>query len=736
MKQLLQNSKSGEFSIPDIPIPQCQPNGVLVQTAFSLISAGTEKSSVSTAKASMVGKAKSRPDLVAKVIDQIKKQGIVETYKLVKDRLDAPMQLGYSSAGIVIDVGDNVSDLVVGDRVACAGGGYASHAEVNYIPRNLVAKIPENLSFENAAYGTLGAIAMQGIRQAGVTVGETVAVIGLGLLGQISVQILKAAGCRVIGLDISEYALKIAGKKTTDSNNNESSTINANKADLVVNSTSGDVAAQVAKFTNGFGVDKVVVTAATKDNAPLLQAGSIIRDRGTIVVVGAVPVNIPRSPFYEKEVELKFSRSYGPGRYDANYEEKGRDYPIGYVRWTENRNIESFLQLIADGKIDVSGITTHAFPLEKAPEAYKMILERSEPFLGILLDYKLEKAVSKTQENLFVNSKSQTEESQINIGFVGLGKFAQSFLLPGLKSSSGVNLQTVINATGVSANAAMERNNFSSCGSDAEQIFSNGKIDTVFIASRHDSHAQLVIKSLQANKHTFVEKPLCLKQDELRSIREAYEQGEKLKLMVGYNRRFAPLSIALKKALSSHSRPMSIFYRVNTGMIPADHWTNDPEIGGGRILGEVCHFIDYSIFLAASKVVRVQANAINYNQKDIPNQNSVAINLAFENGAIATIHYLCDGDRSVPKEWIEVMGDNKTYQINDFRNGFSYSGGTKTKMTGGGRQDKGHANEIAAFIESLKSGTEAPISSQDIFHGMDVTFAVLQSIRNGQVINL
>ncbi|KAA3657174.1 MAG: oxidoreductase, partial [Calditrichaeota bacterium] len=492
----------------------------------------------------------------------------------------------------------------------------------------------------------------------------------------------------------------------------------------------------VNKYTDGYGVDKVVVTAATKDNAPLLQAGSIIRDRGTIVVVGAVPVNIPRSPFYEKEVEIKFSRSYGPGRYDANYEEKGKDYPIGYVRWTENRNIVSFLQLIADKKLDVSSITTHTFTLDQAPDAYKMILQRSEPFLGILLDYKIGKDGEKAQKSFYANATGKTSLKQLNVGFIGLGKFAQSFLVPGLKIAQNVHLQTVVNSTGVSANAAMERNGFTNCSSDAEQIFSSDEINTVFIASRHDSHADFVLRALQTNKNVFVEKPLCLRQDELQAIRESYSTSNTSALMVGYNRRFAPLSQSLKKALDKHSRPMSIFYRVNTGMIAADHWTNDPETGGGRILGEACHFIDYCIFLTGSNVTRVHANSIIYDQNDIPNQNSVAINLAFANGSIATIQYLCDGDRSVPKEWIEVMGDNKTYQINDFRAGFRFAGGTKSKLNGGGKQNKGHANEIAEFIHALDTGSKMPVEADDIFHGMDVTFAVLQSIRNGQVIKL
>ncbi len=725
-------------------MPACLPDGVLVQTAYSLISAGTEKTSVATAQASMLGKAKARPDLVRQVVSQVQRQGLWETYKLVQDRLDTPLQLGYSCAGTVVQVGENISTLKPGDRVACAGGGYASHAEMNYIPLNLAAKIPASVPFQHAAFTTLGAIAMQGVRQSNVTLGECVAVIGLGLLGQLTAQILKAAGCHVIAIDIADFVLDLASRRSAEKKDCA--------VDLSLNSLQDDVPAHVQAFTEGIGADRVIITAGAKDNGPLLLAGEIIRDRGTIVVVGAVPVEIPRSPFYEKEIELRFSRSYGPGRYDPAYEEKGRDYPIGYVRWTEQRNMAAFLQLLAQDKLDLQPLITHVFTLQNAPDAYKMILERSEPFVGILIDYQHDTGTqTDTQNHIVINlaSRQQAAGNRINVGFIGLGKFAQTFLLPALRDEQDVYLQTVVNASGVSAAAAMQKNGFAQSATDADVVFSDAQIDTVFIASRHDSHAAYVMRALQTGKNIFAEKPLCLTRAELDEIRTLYHETQHAsgstngvhaqlprsgdgtpRLMLGYNRRFAPLSVTLQQALQKRVRPLSMLYRVNAGMIPVTHWIQDQETGGGRILGEVCHFIDYAIFLTGSRIERVFAHSARYGQKDIPDADSVHIQLGFADGSIATIQYLCDGARSVSKEWIEVMADGQTWQIDDFARGWHWTT-RKKKMPGSGRQNKGHADEVRAFLASLKNDAPAPIPAGDIFHGMDVTFAVLESLRTG-----
>lgn len=737
MKQLLQDPRTGEFSIADVPSPALEPEGILVQTAWSVISAGTEKTSASTAQASLIGKAKARPDLVEKVLGQVKRQGIIETYKLVKDRLSVPLELGYSCAGTVVAVGSKVHELRVGDRVACAGGGYASHAEINYVPNNLAVKIPENVTNQSGSYTTIGAIAMQGVRQSQAMVGDNVMVIGLGLIGQLTVQILRAAGCRVIGVDISDFAIhkcRTAENAPAGDKNNDRA---IKRNDLIaLNSSTQDVESIVSSATNGFGVDKVIITAGTKDNGPLILAGNVVRDRGCIVIVGAVPVDIPRSPFYEKEVEIKFSRSYGPGRYDTEYEEKGRDYPIGYVRWTERRNMEAFLQLMSEGKIDVTPITTHTFELRDATTAYQLLLEGKEPYLGMLLKYR--DSVERVEKELFRNTaaRSTSTPQSVTVGFIGLGKFAQSFILPSLVKAGSVQLKCIVNSSGVSANMAMKKNHFLQCATDPDVIFQDDSINTVFIASRHDSHARYVMHALQSNKNTYVEKPLCLTEAELVSIEKAYHaaRNNNVILMVGYNRRFAPVSAALKEQLDRRTRPCSILYRVNAGMIPRGHWIQDPVIGGGRILGEVCHFVDYVVFLTGARVNSVYASTAHYSQSNIPDEDTLHISLTLDDGSLATILYLCDGDRSVPKEWVEVSADGVTHQIDNFHTGAVFKQGRRSKLASGMKQDKGYRTEISRFLDSIKHGSPAPISAEDIFHGMRVTFAVLESLRTGNVV--
>ena len=738
MKQLLQDPRTGEFSIADVPSPALEPEGILVQTAWSVISAGTEKTSTSTAQASLIGKARARPDLVQKVLGQVKRQGLLETYRLVKDRLSVPMEMGYSCAGTVVAVGGKVCEFRIGDRVACAGGGYASHAEINYVPNNLAVIIPENVSTRDAAYSTIGAIAMQGVRQSQASVGDRVMVIGLGLIGQLTVQILRAAGCRVIGVDISDFAVQKC--LTSERNRTDEGADDALKDHrlIALNSNTQDIESIVSSATGGFGVDKVIVTAGAKDNGPLVLAGNVVRDRGCIVIVGAVPVDIPRSPFYEKEVDIRFSRSYGPGRYDPEYEEKGRDYPIGYVRWTERRNIESFLHLLSEKKIDLTVITTHSFELENASAAYRLLLDGKEPYLGMLLKYR-EMAKPAPRETYANESAGPPAASRsVTAGFIGLGKFAQSFLVPHLAHAEFVQLKTVINSSGVSASTAMRKNRFLQCGTDPSALFEDKSINTVFVASRHDSHARFVLSALEFQKNVYVEKPLCLTVAELVSIEKAYHtaRAHDVRLMVGYNRRFAPLSIQLKEKLDKRARPCAILYRVSAGMIPHDHWIQDPEIGGGRILGEVCHFVDYVIHATGSKVNTVYASAARYGQSDIPDEDTLQINLTLDDGSVATILYLCDGDRSVPKEWIEISADGTTYQIDDFRAGSVFRQGRRVKLASGMKQDKGYQGEIMAFLGSIRQGTPAPIPVEDIFHGMRATFAVLESLRTGNSVKL
>ncbi len=721
MKQLLQNTKSGTIEIQELPPPRCHPGGILVKSYYSVISAGTESQSVSTAKASLVGKANSRPDLVQKVVQSVQSNGLKNTYDMVKNRLNSQMELGYSCSGQVVEVGSDVSEFQLHDSVACAGGGFASHSEFNYIPNNLAIKIPENVSYKNSAYTTLGSIALQGIRQSGATVGDTVAVIGLGLIGMLTVQILKAGGCRVIGLDIAEFPIE---KATGD---------DIWSLDMGLNSNDPTNIDAVKSFTNGYGVDQVIITAGSKSNDPIIISGEILRDRGTLVVVGAVPVDVPRSPFYEKEIEIKFSRSYGPGRYDRTYEEKGIDYPIGYVRWTERRNMDAFLRLISDGRINPSAITTHIFSLQDAPKAYDMILKHSEPYLGILIKYD---NTDNSMKTTFQNTVSiSPTDRPISIGFIGLGKFAQSFLLSHLKNKTSVILHTVSNSTGTSSNTMMQRFGFTQCTTDSDTIFNSEEINTVFITSRHDTHAEYLIKAIQHNKHVFIEKPIVINRDELKDIKSSILNLQSSILMVGYNRRFAPVTTKLVEKLKSHNRSISINYRINAGKIPIDHWIQDKESGGGRIVGEVCHFVDYAIYLTGSEVINVFASSISNSDVSIPNEDSVHIQLMFKNGSIATIQYLCDGSRKVEKEWIEVTGDGKMYQVNDFKKGIQYSGSKKETFYTG-KQNKGYKNEIDSFINAILSTHEHPININEIIHGMDVSFAILESLRKQKVIQI
>ena len=493
MKQLIQNSKTGELKVMNVPDPQCNDNGVLVKTLHSVISTGTERLSTQTAKASMIGKARLRPDLVEKVYNHYKKHGFINTYNLVKDRLGVPMPLGYSCSGYITEVGCNVSGYKVGDLVACGGGGYALHSDINFVPQNLISKVHSGISSHSAAYTTLGSIAMQGVRQANISLGSTVAVIGLGLVGQLTGQILKSSGCKVIGVDISDFALNFLPK-------NEFWSI-----DYGFNANEDNLVERILDATNGYGADSIIITASSKNNKPLLLAGDIIRDRGVLVIVGGVELNIPRSPFYDKEVEIKFSRSYGPGRYDKNYEEKGIDYPIGYVRWTENRNMQSFLDLVSSGSINPEALTSKVFRIEKADEAFNLVLKPSENFMGIVIEY--DKKIENTDNNNNYYNKSlklnnsSIFDSDIKIAFLGLGNFAQSYIMPYLKNRKNIKLVNVCNNRGMSANHMMKKYGFSECSTDPQNIFKSKSIDTVFITSRHDSHFNYIINAIQNKKN-------------------------------------------------------------------------------------------------------------------------------------------------------------------------------------------------------------------------------------------
>ncbi|HJQ67976.1 MAG TPA: bi-domain-containing oxidoreductase [Blastocatellia bacterium] len=715
MKQVVQNYRTGELAVEELPPPSLRPGGVLVQTAFSLISAGTERTIVETAQNSLVGKARERPDLVRQVFDTFKREGLKATYEKVKAKLNQIKPLGYSASGVVIGVGSEAAEFRVGDRVACAGAGYASHAEVIYVPKNLCVKLPDAATLEAACYTTVGAIAMQGIRQADARLGETVAVIGLGLVGQLTVQILKAAGCQVLGIDVNPQACELAKKSGAD----------------LVASDHGAARAYCFTLTEGRGADCVLVTAGTKSNEPVELAGELARDRAKVVIVGLVGMVVPRHSYYMKELELKLSRSYGPGRYDPHYEEKGIDYPAGYVRWTEKRNMEAFLRLVATGDVKTELLTTHRFAVSRASAAYELILGKgSERYCGVVLEYpEAERSLARPVVAAPVKG-ARTDE--LAVSFIGAGSFARGVLLPLVRRSPKVRLASVATATGVSAKNTAEQYGFSHSTTDYEQVLDDHS-RCVFIATRHDSHARLAAEALRRGKAVFVEKPLATTAEGLRDVVAAARESNGL-LTVGYNRRFAPIAEEIKKRLADAS-PKTILYRVNAGQLPPDHWTLDAIEGGGRVIGEVCHFIDFVQFMTDALPATVSAATVARNDAVGFLDDSVAIVMSMTDGSIASIVYTASGDTSVAKEYVEVFAGRSVGVIEDFKSGYFVKGGKRTRL-GGGSQDKGHANEIESFIKAARSQAGPPISLESLVATSLACFAANEAARSNSVINI
>lgn len=710
MRQLTQKLKSGEMSVQEVPIPVCNGGMVLVRNHYSLISAGTEGSTVQAARKSLLGKAKERPEQVKQVMDVLKQQGPVQTYRAVMKKLDAYSPLGYSCAGEIIGLAPDVEGFAMGDKVACAGAGYASHAEVVAVPANLCVKLTSDANLKHAAYNTVAAIALQGIRQADLRLGETCAVIGLGLIGQLTCLMLKASGVRVAGVDIDAAMVELAQKHCTDL--------------ALVRSTPG-CAESIREFSGGAGVDAVIITAGSSSLDPINFSGEIARKKGKIIIVGAVPTGFDREPhFYRKELEVRMSCSYGPGRYDLNYEEKGNDYPLPYVRWTENRNMQAFQHLLQTRQIDVDYLTTHVFPLADAERAYALILERNEPYLGVLLSYDVEQPLCR--KKIVIGKREST--GKVTLAFVGAGSYAQGHLLPNLpKGDQDLVLKGVITASGTTSKRVGERFGFEFCTSEEEDIFSAEKINTVFIATRHDSHAEYVKKGLRAGKHIFVEKPLCLSEEELQEIETCYyrlqQEKNALALMVGFNRRFAPLALFIKERMGQG--PMSMLYRVNAGAIPGDSWIQNPLIGGGRVIEEVCHFIDFLVFMCGSLPLRICATAV----PDSNHLNDVVnISLEFEDGSIGTIAYFANGAKSLEKEYVEIYCCGTTGILKDFKE-VEFHGGGKPIRKKLFNQDKGQKRMVERFIHAIKNGELSPISAEELFSVTRTTFKVLESLR-------
>jgi predicted dehydrogenase/threonine dehydrogenase-like Zn-dependent dehydrogenase len=717
MKQVLQHARTGEVAVVEVPSPKLLTGCVLVRIAASLVSAGTERVSSEFASRNLLQKARARPDLVRDVIDKVRRDGLFSAAQAVRTRLDQPLALGYSSAGIVIAVGEGVTDIQPGDRVACAGAGYAVHAEIACVPRLLVARIVEaNVTFDEAAFTTVGAVALHGIRTSGVKLGDVIAVVGLGLVGQLTIQMLKAAGCRVIGMDIARDRVELAKRLAAD-NASESMPL----FEEMCRTGSG-----------GHGVDAVLITAETSSSEPVNLAGRITRERGVVVAVGSVGMDIERKAYYEKELDFRISRSYGPGRYDTAYEQKGRDYPIGYVRWTETRNMEAFLMLLADGKLDLKSLITHRIPIGQARDAYDLITGKvREPFLGVLITYpegfdespRL-RLVEKASAPRLVGKKA------VAIGLLGAGNFAMGTLLPAIKEVAGAELVGVCAANGSHSRHAASRFGFRYCTTDEEKILNDPDVNTVAIATRHHLHAAQVLSALQAGKHVFCEKPLCLTESELAEIVRAYQNmAVQPVLMVGFNRRFAPMATRIKVFFAEINEPFAMHYRVNAGSLPPDHWLSDPEQGGGRILGEACHFVDFLSFLADAPLVEVQTRALSRAESDA---DSAVIWLRFASGSQGTISYLTNGDRSFSKERLEIFGGEAIAVLEDFRRLELVRRGRKQVFRSRFRSDKGHRGEWEAFAAAIRVGEQVPISFPEIVATTLATLRVLDSRSSGQ----
>jgi predicted dehydrogenase/threonine dehydrogenase-like Zn-dependent dehydrogenase len=688
VKQLVQDFKTGDIKLVDVPPPALTPGCVLVRNAFSLVSAGTERATINLAQQSLIGKARSRPDLVRRVVETVKREGLSAAMRKVQSQLDQWKELGYSCAGTVIEVGEGVTGWSVGDRVACGGQDYASHAEIVVVPQNLCAKVPEGVSFEHAAFTTLGAIAMQGVRQADVRIGESVAVIGLGLVGQLTAQILKAAGCVVLGIDVSAEACELAKRCGCDA---------------VAVRTSGDIERIAAKLTNDFGVDATIIAASAATNDPLDLAAKICRERGRVVMVGVTGMEIPRDIFFAKELEFKLSRSYGPGRYDPVYEEKGVDYPIGYVRWTEQRNMEAVVQLLAGKRIDVAALVTHTFGITDAPKAYELITGKTnERVVGVLLEYPKGEGRGAPAS---VHSAPVTGHAAIVLGVIGAGNYAQGVLLPQFKTNADVTLRAVCTATGVKAEKAKEKFGFQTSTTNWRDVLADKAVNTVVIATRHDLHATLVCEALRAGKTVFCEKPLCLKSEELDEIVGAIKESGNSRLMVGFNRRFTPFATSVREL----DGPLVMRYRVSVQPLPAEHWVNDPDVGGGRILGEVCHFVDFLRFAARSRAVSVFAQGFG--------AENVQVAVRFADGSAGAIDYFDMADTALAKEYFEAFGGGRHVVLDDFR-------------------DKGQAEEVREFVQAVKSGGPMPIALDEILESTRATLAVAESMRTGRAVEL
>ncbi len=715
MKQILQSFKTGEMWLAEVPAPLCKPKGAVVETCASFVSAGTERMLAEFAKKGLVGKALQMPDQVKKVIRKMKTEGVFATLEKVQAKLDQPIPLGYSSAGYVREVGVQGGEFKVGDRVACGGAGFANHAEFNYVPRNLIVKIPDGVSFEDASSATVGSIALQGVRQCDVRLGETVAVIGLGLMGILAVQMLKASGCRVIGFDPNPGRCAQAEELGCDQ------------------AVSTPLTPAALAFSGGQGVDAVLITAATKSDEPVTVAAEICRKKGRVVATGLVGMNLPRDQYYKKEIDFRLSCSYGPGRYDPVYEEQGIDYPFGYVRWTEQRNMAAFLQLVAEGKVTPAKLVTHRFKFDDALDAYSMMLNHTEPYLGIVLDYGVKTATAGAitrRVDFATASPAAAPCSTVGVSFLGCGNFAKAVLLPAVKKQAPrtATLRGICTASGMNCGETGKKEGFAFATTDQDELLADNATRLVVVTTRHDLHAAQVKAALAAGKYVFTEKPLGITAEQLADLAQLPSEA-RARVTVGFNRRFSPHAKLLKDYFAARTLPLVLHYRVNAGSIPRDVWIQDPAVGGGRLVGEGCHFIDFMRFVVGTPVVKVQAMCIQTaNAAETP-EDSVSINLQFADGSLGTLEYVALGDTTLPKESCEIHGEGSTALMTNFCT--TVCSGRLGKKALKGKQAKGFAEEVAATLAAVQAGKAMPIAWTEIENVTATTFAALKALRSG-----
>ena len=717
MKQVTQNMRDGKTTILDVPIPTPRSGVALVKIANSLVSAGTERMLVEFGEKNLLGKARSRPDLVKQVLDKIKREGLVPTLEATFNRLDTPMALGYSSSGVIVEVGAGMEPFKPGDRVACSGGNFAVHAEYNLVPKNLLTLVPENVDLESAAFTTLGAIALHGFRLAQPQIGESVAVIGLGLLGLMAAQIATAAGCKVFGIDTQTTRVALANK-------------------LGIAGCLREAALeQGAAFSHHTGFDMVLICADTQSNDPIELAGQLARDRGKVVATGAIGLTIPRKVYYEKELSFINSRSYGPGRYDPTYEEKGVDYPSSYVRWTEGRNFLTILDLLSSGGLSVKPLVSHRFKITEAVKAYEVITGKArEPFLGVVLEYPFGDSLDlPANRRVEFNPSRQSNGSKTTVGVIGAGLYANATLLPAMQKVPGIATVAISSSNGLNASHSAKKFGFQYATSGEKDILADPNINSVVILTRHNNHAELTANALAAGKHVFVEKPLALTNTELADVIKASNQNADQVLMVGYNRRFSPHAIAIKQFFGNRAEPAYLHYRVNAGFIPANHWTQDPAIGGGRVIGEACHFMDMLVYLTGSLIHSVTATSLPNAGKY--NNDNISMTFKFEDGSVGVVDYLANGDKSVQKEFLEVFCGGKIAILNDYQQTELIHNGSRQKKTFSGRQDKGHKGGLEAFAQSV-SGGPLPISLAELVNVSLASFAVVRSAASAGAVEI